>query len=219
MEQRNKNKTNYMNIKMEQKTKKQLYVIIDNGHGTREYTKGKFSPDKSLYEGEWNRMFAKKLAEALSRQNIVTQLLVTEDKDIKLKERVKRANDIYAEKRDEYEVILISIHINGAGNEGKWMNASGFTVWVSSNAGTKSKKLGKAIGLEATHSGLRGNRYIPFEQYHVKGYTIIHDTKMPAVLCENMFMDNKEDLAFLKTESGVDKLLGIYTKALKNIEL
>lgn len=218
MEQRNKNKTNCMNTKMEQKNK-QLYVIIDNGHGTRDYTKGKHSPDKSLYEGEWNRMFAKKLADALSRQSIQTKLLVTEDTDIKLSERVRRANEIYKEKKADYEVILISIHINAAGNKGEWLDANGFTVWVSNNAGEKSKKLGKAIGLEATKAGLRGNRYVPAEQYHVKGYTIIHDTKMPACLCENMFMDNKEDLAFLKTDSGVEKLLGIYTKALKNIKL
>lgn len=195
--------------------KKPLYVIIDNGHGTREYTKGKCAPDKSLYEGEWNRDFAKKLGNMFAASNIEYQYLVLENQDIGLRERVNRANKIYYEKCKQYEVILISVHINAAGNEGKWHDARGFTVWVSTNAGDKSKTLGKLIGQEATTAGLRGNRYIPKEQYHTRGFTIIHDTKMPAILCEHLFMDNKEDLAMLKDPEQCNKLLDIYKYVFK----
>lgn len=192
---------------------KPLYVIIDNGHGTREFTKGKNAPDKSLYEGEWAREFAKMLYNMLKENNIECKLLVTEKSDVSLRERVNRANNIYNMCKDHYEVVLVSLHINAAPPaDGKWKDARGFTVWISNNAGEKSKKMGKATGQAATDLKLRGNRWVPKEQYNVKGYSIVHDTKMPAMLCENMFMDNKEDLAFLKSDDGKAKLLEIYKR-------
>lgn len=205
-----------MNTMMSQQNSKPLYIIIDNGHGTRQYTKGKCAPDMSLFEGEWNRDFARRLGKMLAASNIQYEYLVLEREDISLKERVRRANKIYAEKKDDYEVMLISIHINAAGSDMKWHDAKGFTVWVSNNAGDKSKLLGRLIGQEATNAGLRGNRYIPKEQYNVKGFTIIHDTKCPAVLCEHMFMDNREDLEFLKSDEGCERLCDIYKYVFKH---
>ena len=198
---------------------KPLYIILDNGHGTREYTKGKCAPDKSLYEGEWNRSFVQRLSNFLKTKNIEHYILVPENKDISLRERVRRANDIYAKKKADYEVMLISVHINAAKSDMKWHDASGFTVWISSNAGDKSKKIGYTIGKAATDLKLRGNRYVPAGEAHVKGFTIIHDTKCPAILCEHLFMDNIEDLKTLKSEEGCQRLMKIYENTIPSLEL
>jgi len=65
---------------------KKLLVIIDNGHGKN--TKGKCSPDKSLYEWEWTREIAYKLYNTLMLHGIEALLLVPEDTDVSLSTRV-----------------------------------------------------------------------------------------------------------------------------------
>ena len=90
---------------------KNLVVILDNGHG--ENTKGKCSPDKRLLEWEWTREIACRLHNLLLENEIEVQLLVPEDKDISLSERVKREKKITKEaKKVGKETCLISIHMS-----------------------------------------------------------------------------------------------------------
>ena len=89
-----------------------MKVILDNGHGRD--TAGKRSPDGRLREYAYAREMARKIAQDLKRQGIDVSLLVPEDTDVPLKERVERANRIYAETGKQ--AILVSIHVNAAGN-------------------------------------------------------------------------------------------------------
>ena len=118
-----------------------LVVILDAGHGKD--TPGKCAPDKSLYEWQWTREIVAMLCERLyGLENIQTVILVPEDNDVPLKERVRRVNTIVHDaKIAGKEVLLISVHINAAGH-GTWKNASGWSVWVSNNASEKSKQFG-----------------------------------------------------------------------------
>ena len=88
-----------------------MKVILDNGHGRD--TAGKRSPDGRLREYAYAREMARKIAQDLKRQGIDVSLLVPEDTDVPLKERVERANRIYAETGKQ--AILVSIHVNAAG--------------------------------------------------------------------------------------------------------
>ena len=51
--------------------------IFDFGHGTRKYTKGKRSPDESLFEGEWNREVGMMIVQALKELGIDCRVIVT----------------------------------------------------------------------------------------------------------------------------------------------
>jgi N-acetylmuramoyl-L-alanine amidase len=193
---------------------KNLLVILDNGHG--ENTKGKCSPDKRLLEWDWTREISSRLHNLLVMNGIDTILLVPEDKDILLSERVKREKKITREaKKAGKETCLISIHVNAAGGDGKWKTAKGWTCWIAQEASEKSKKLAQILYAEAEASNLQGNRYVPSTKYWTANYTICTDTSCPAVLTENLFQDNKEDVDFLLSEKGKQIIIDLHYNAIK----
>lgn len=197
---------------------KNLVVIIDNGHGKN--TPGKCAPDKSLFEWQWTREIAAMLCMRLYGINTIqTVILVPEEHDVSLKERVRRVNTIVHDaKIAGKEVLLISIHINASGH-GTWKTARGWSVWVSNNASEKSKQFAQIAYNEALSLGLKGNRVVPKEQYWSSNFYILKNTLCPAVLTENMFMDNQEDVQFLNSEKGKEMIVKLhYNAILKYIE-
>ena len=193
---------------------KDLVVIFDAGHGIN--TPGKCSPDKSLYEWQWNREIVAMLCERLyGLENVQTVILVPEEHDVPLKERVRRVNTIVHDaKIAGKEVLLISIHINAAGH-GTWNNASGWSVWVSNNASEKSKQFAQIAYQQAKLLDLCGNRVVPKENYWTSNFYILKNTPCPAVLTENMFQDNKTDVEFLKSDEGKLKIVDLHVNAIK----
>lgn len=190
-----------------------IYVILDNGHGVN--TPGKCSPDKRLYEWSWNRDIVRRISTILNELNIPNEILVTEDFDVSLNERVKRANKMsLMAKKQGLEPILISIHINASGNVG-WKSANGWSVWVSNNASIKSREFAQILYTEAEELGLKGNRSTPKERYWTANFYILKNTNCPAVLTENMFQDNKDDVEFLLSEEGKNKITELHIKAIK----
>lgn len=180
-----------------------MIVILDGGHGSN--TPGKRSPDGKLLEYKWAREIVDRLLIEFEKVNIKAVKLVPEEIDISLKERVRRANQIY--KDNNKQAILISIHCNAAGSDGKWHNASGWSVFVAPNASNNSKRLARDLYEEVEHLNLKGNRSVPKEKYWVQSLAMCRDTNCPAVLTENMFQDNKEDVAFLLSEEGKQKII------------
>lgn len=192
---------------------KNLLVIIDNGHG--ENTKGKCSPDKRLLEWDWTREIACMLHNRLMAAGIDSMLLVLEDKDISLGERVKRENNITRQaKQAGKETCLISIHIDAADKDGKWKTARGWSVRVSPKSSANSKKLAQLLYAEAEAKGLQGDRYVPKEKYWIGNYTILNNTSCPAVLTENLFQDNKEDVEYLLSDKGKMEIVDLHYEAL-----
>lgn len=187
-------------------------ILLDNGHGKN--TVGKHSPDKRLYEWSWNREVAKMIHKELKSQGYDVRLVVEEDIDISLKERVRRVNAVCAQ-YGASNVVLVSVHINAASNDNKWHDARGFSVWVSKKAGENSKKLANFLYDNAEKRGLKGNRWVPKERYWTANYTIITSTSCPAVLTENMFQDNKEDCEWLLSEEGKKTIVDLHVEALK----
>jgi N-acetylmuramoyl-L-alanine amidase len=193
---------------------KNLLVILDNGHG--ENTKGKCSPDKRLLEWEWTREISSRLHNLLIMNGIDTVLLVPEDKDISLSERVKREKKITKEaKKAGKETCLISIHINAAGGDGKWKTATGWSGWIAQESSEKSKNLAQLLYAEAEANNLQGNRCVPSTKYWTANFTICTDTSCPAVLTENLFQDNKEEVDFLLSEEGKQIIIDLHYNAIK----
>lgn len=141
-----------------------MKVLIDNGHG--EDTRGKCSPDGRLREYAYCREIAQRVSRALTLRGVDTLLLVPERTDTPLKERVRKVNG-WAKKLGSQNVVLVSIHNNAAGADDKWHSATGFSVFVSNNASSKSKKLAQIFTANATDMGLMGNRCVPPEKYYV----------------------------------------------------
>lgn len=190
-----------------------MTVIIDNGHGDPPLTGGKHSPDNRLKEYQYCREIAQRVSRELALRGVDTQLLVPEKTDMPLNERVNRVNG-WARKLGKKNVMLVSIHNNAAGNGDKWLSARGFSVFVSNNASTNSKSLARIFTDTAAAIGLMGNRCVPTEKYWVKSLAMTRDTICPAVLTENLFMDNEDDLAFLLSEDGKRAIVELHVKSI-----
>ena len=188
---------------------KRILVIIDNGHGKD--TAGKCSPDESLQEWQWSREVAAMIQKELSREGINSVLLTPEEEDVSLSKRVERANKYCR----GTEALLVSVHID-ASNSNDWDNANGWTGWVARVASDKSKKLAKLLYKEAEKHNLQGNRFVPKSKYWEADYYILRKSICPAVLTENMFMNNKDDVRFLMSDIGKRTIVDVHVQAIKN---
>lgn len=187
-----------------------MIILIDNGHGIN--TPGKCSPDGRFKEYAWAREIAKMLYNRL-KDSYTTKLITPEEVDISLATRVKRVNEVCLEHGSK-NVLLISIHTDAAGADGKWHNARGFSARVGTNASSRSKKLASCLWNRAIEMGLKGNRCVPNEKYIAQNLYILKYTHCPAVLTENLFQDNKDDVDFLLSAEGKKKFVDMHVKGI-----
>lgn len=193
-----------------------MKVLIDNGHG--ENTPGKRSPDGRLREWAYSREIADMVVAGLRKKGIDAERIVKEDTDVPLSERCRRANAIYKETRKK--AILISIHCNAAGSGVSWMNARGWSVFVSNNASANSKKLATVLCEVAESMNLQVRRPAPKQPYWEQNLAICRDTNCPAILTENFFQDNKEDVEYLLSREGKEVITQIHIDGIiKYLEL
>lgn len=191
-----------------------MKILIDNGHAKT--TAGKRSPDMSFYEWRFNREIAIPLVARLKELGYDAERIVTEDDyDVLLRERCRRVN-AWCKKLGTKNVIMVSVHANAAGSGGVWRDARGFSVFVAPNASDASKKLAQSLYAEADKRGLKGNRSVPKSHYWVKSLAMCRDTNCPAVLTENLFYDNREDLAILKSEEGKQMIVDLHVDGIVN---
>ena len=187
-------------------------ILLDNGHGVD--TKGKQSPDGRLREYRWARGCAQLIASKLRSRGLTALLVVPEDTDIPLAERVRRIN-AYCTRYGASNCLLLSIHNNAAGADGKWHDARGWTGWVYTKSSPQSRRLAQLLFDEARARHLLGNRAIPSAHYWTANYYILRHTLCPAVLTENLFQDNPSDVAYLLTPSGLETLTDLHVSALE----
>lgn len=189
-------------------------ILIDNGHGSN--TPGKRSPDGELIEAAYTREIAFRVVCELRRLGYRAELLTPEIYDVKLLERVHRVNvKCHAFGKDN--VICVSIHCNAAGNGKEWMNASGWEVWTSPGK-TKSDDLADHFVKMAKRlfegQTIREWKKVDGERDKEAKFTILTGTLCPAVLTENFFMDNKDDVRYLLSAEGKSAIVRCHTDAI-----
>lgn len=186
-----------------------MKVLIDNGHGSN--TLGKRSPDGRLREYTYAREIALRLEMELRKYGIDVERIVKEEVDVPLAERCRRANEHKAS-----EAILISIHCNAAGNGSDWMQARGWEAWTSVGK-TKADKLATYL-YEAAAECLPGMKIrkdmSDGDPDKESQFYILKHTKCPAVLTENLFQDNREDVDFLLSEAGKRAIVDLHVKGI-----
>jgi N-acetylmuramoyl-L-alanine amidase len=171
--------------------------IIDAGHGGmidgKYVTPGKRSPKvpPGVYEGVVNRQISKYLYELLIDNDIDCVLLVPENEDVSLGERVRRANKIH---KETHRCRYVSIHCNAAGNGNEWNMANGIDTFYDKNS-SGSRNMAKTIQDRLIEFTKRRDRGIKQANFYV-----LRSTLMPAVLCECGFMTNYEEAVLLSTD-------------------
>lgn len=165
-----------------------MKIVIDAGHGY--FTAGKRCPDDSMREWTFNSVVAKYVDELLAKYNGVETKFThdtTGKTDVPLKTRTSTANTWGAD-------ILVSIHANAAA--GTWGTAEGIETFVYSTKSTASVKLATAVQAQLIAKTGRKNRGVKTGDLHM-----VRESKMPAILVECGFMDNKTEAALLKTDA------------------
>lgn len=189
-----------------------MVILIDNGHGSD--TVGKCSPDGRHREYKWARDFAQQLCVAMIGRGHDTRRLVTEEWDVSIPERVRRVNGLCA-KEGSRNVLLLSMHNDAKGSDGKWHEARGFSARVGLNASDRSKLLATMIAQAMDSEGVTVRKPLARQWYWPQNLGICRDTHCPAVLCENLFQDNREDVRLLHDEEFLQRLVGAYVKAIE----
>lgn len=205
---------------------KPVGLLLDGGHGLRDFTSGKCAPDGSLYEGEWNREMVARLLPDCRAIGFDARCLVPEDEDTHISTRAARANKIMADEPDKAWFYL-AVHINAAPKEscdknGWCKKASGVCAYAPKNGTYKlgsalddSRSMAKTfVDLGRGDFDLAGNRSLPKVGYWEANYTVIYKTKMPAILTESLFMTNPDEVEFLLSEKGKETISSWHIAAL-----
>lgn len=201
--------------------KSKIKILVDNGHGNNTigkrspYSASGVEPQLSFFEYEWNRLIAKEVVNTLCLYGYDCELLVPEINDISLSERVRRVNEICNEIGKE-NVILISIHSNAMGNGSKWEKATGWEAYTSLGK-TESDNIVPYFYDEAEK--LFPDKKIRYDWTDgdcdkEESFYIIKNTKCPAILTENFFYDNIEDVKLLLSKDGKNKIIDLHVNAI-----
>ena len=204
-----------------------IQVLVDNGHGKNTVSMGKHSPDMQLQEWRWARECAALVVDGLKQIGIDAKLLVPETYDVPLKDRVIRVNRACVE-RGSKNVLLVSIHNNACPpDDGKWHNASYWSVWVYrqeiykagklvqvKDASNQSKRLAELFTMAAREVGWKV-AVGAHGEFKDANYMILRDTLCPAVLTENFFQDNKQDVDYLLTDKALTEIAMLHIDTIK----
>ena len=160
-------------------------IFIDPGHGGNDPG----AVANGLKEKDLTLKIAKKIQSLLSEyEGVSVKLSRTTDVYLSLSERADMANKWEAD-------YFISVHINAGGG-------TGFESYIYNKPSTKSvayqnvihPEIMKAIGNVKDRGKKRAN------------FAVVRETKMPAILTENLFIDNSSDAAKLKSDSFLSQI-------------
>ena len=190
-----------------------MKILLDNGHGIE--TPGKSSPDGLFLEYQYNRLIASRVTANLLDCGYDARLIVPETSDISLAERCRRVNAV-CDEVGASNVLLVSIHVNASGSDGKWHSASGWSAFTTPGI-TRADMLAFDL-YEAARKYLVGQKIRkyngPKEPDFEENFYILRHTRCAAVLTENLFMDNSDDVHFLQSSIGKNALTLLHVEGI-----
>ena len=185
-----------------------MLILLDSVHGHN--PSGKRSPDGTLLEYAYTRELARQIVATLKSRGYDSELLVPED-DIPLSERVRRTN-AHCQALDKSNVILISLHINAAGNGSKWMNATGWSYYTCKGQ-TESDRLADSLYKAAEqilkNQVIRTGYARDGDADWEENFYILRHSLCPAVHVEQFFMDNKKKISPTLTQMKASEILSM----------
>lgn len=213
-------------------------IVFGTAHLDHPWIPGKCSPDgdmNSFKEAVFSRLLVQDLVPIMQsyRFNVLVDYLRLTPDGINIKQypndwkkqqkeelsfRVKKVNEICKIYGKE-NVIYVACHVNASGNGKEWMPGNGWEIFTSPGK-TKSDILATCMWQSATNY-LKGKATLRADWSDgdpdkEANFMVLTKTKCPAVLIENMFMDNKKDLEFICSEVGVHCLERIIVEGILN---
>ena len=187
-----------------------IFWILDNGHGFD--TPGKhslsLSGGRQMKEYRFNREVVRHMIALLERENLRYHILVPEENDIPLSERVSRANKLH-----KFHIcVLVAVHSNAYGDGSRFTVPRGIEThyYATSEMGRRIAAVFQENLVQVTGWRDRGIRRGNFQ--------ILRDTLMPAILTENGFYTNREQLEYLLDPAWRKRIAEAHVEAITEIE-
>lgn len=224
---------------MDSEKKTDKVVILGTAHGVN--VLGKRSPDKRLEEYAYSRKVVRELKRQLEADGYTVLVDIAGDyvppkQEQELKLRCDVVNALCA-KYGAQNCVYVSIHVDAAGGDGKWHKAGGWSAYTTVGK-TKADDLAECLYEAARkclwlyEEGMKtfqavGMKYDkkqrPFRTDKIsdgdsdleKNYYVLKHTACPAVLTENLFMDNEVDVNFLLDEQGFNAIVNLHREGIE----
>ena len=190
---------------------------------------GKGSPDGTFKEWRFSRELCRNIRTILDSRGvpcIIDHLAANihypsacnqkELQKLELFDRVQLVNS-YASLFGKDNIIYVSCHVNASGMGDRWMPNRGWCCHTSRGR-TKSDALADLFYSEAEKILPKGTTF--YEDWSdgdpdiESGLYVLTNTACPAVLTENFFMDNLEDLKYLQSGTGMTEIATLHANAI-----
>ena len=200
-----------------------LVVVLDPGHAVS--TSGKkspyslkkvSSPEIPFEEWEFNREIAYILKPMLKEFGIdvfiTTDAERDKDIDLGLSKRAGRANDYV--KKSGKKGVYISIHSDADGMGDKWTSANGWSCFTTKGQ-NNSDKLAECLYdaaeeiLKPMGKNIRTDKKDGDRDWE-SDFTVLVKANMPAVLTENFFYTNINDVKFITSDEGKNAIARVH---------
>jgi len=181
-------------------------IFIDPGHGGKDSG----AADNGLLEKNITLYIALRMKYILEDEYTNAQVKLSREKDVYvgLSERAQMANAWGAD-------YFVSIHVNAGGG-------TGFESYVHSSRPSRTVAYQNVMH-EAIMGALRPKGIVDRGK-KAANFTVLQKTKMPAILTENLFIDNSNDASLLKDPeflglvarahvTGLERAFGLKRKA------
>ncbi len=195
-----------------------MKILLDNGHG--ENTAGKRSPlwpdGSQLFEWAYTREITSRIFSELTKLGIDSELIVRESIDVPIRERARRVNSI-CKKVGIRNCFLISIHCNAFNGKARGWE-------VHTYLGKSKSDEYATIFWNTAHDILQDITpmradFSDDDPDWDTNLGILRETLCPAILTENLFMDNQEDCRFLLSPEGKKAITEIHVQSILKIVL
>ena len=204
-----------------------MVILIDNGHGSQVLGKqspilddsikigGEFTENGRFKEWKYTRVISHQIVDKLIDMGYDARLVTPEENDASLAERIRRINTI-CNKEGASNVLLISVHANAVGDSSKWMEGKGWEAYT-----TRGKTISDTLAdflYKRADSNIKGRKiredWTDGDRDKEADFYIIKKAKCAAVLTENFFYDNKDDLRYLTSDEGVHAVVRLHIEGI-----
>lgn len=161
-------------------------IVLDAGHGGKDSG----AVGNGLREKDLTLNIVKKIGNLLNDyEGVEVHYTRTDDRFLELSERAAIANKAKTD-------FFLSVHINAGGGTGfeSYIYNGNVSSATTAYQNVIHAEIMKAIGNVTDRGKKRAN------------YAVLRETKMPAILTENLFIDNANDAAKLKTEQFLQQV-------------
>ncbi len=173
---------------------KNKLVVIDPGHGGKDVGTIGVHKGKDVYEKDINIKICKYLNQYLKNSGVKTYMIRSNDETVDIYERPEIANEKGA-------YLYLSVHNNSSVNP----ETNGVQIYYSNSTvtfdGIENKTWAKFYYDEIALLGLNKAGMVDNDKY-----IVINKTKMPAIIVENAFVSNEDDLNRLMDDDFLKKL-------------